>query len=423
MTSRLISFQIRFARFQLAAMTTFLSVQRSEAFRFLARLDSIVSAPLSRFFQLAAGAIGFAGASQALTGATTFTTSPTSPATAKVGESFSLAFTVTGTPAPVSSWEVSGTLPPGLTIPGLNGSTLNTNIGKITGTPTQAGNYKITVQPYKGLDLTDKTNGVQYPIEINVESSLPPLDTTFVANPSAAVAGRVSQPIDISFSIQGMDAHSWKVTGTLPSGTQLTGPANEQLSGQTLNAASGKISGSPTESGTFTLTLRAYEQTNLGPRADTKTYELSLQIADLTAYESWKLSEFGSIDAPDNGDPDADTLPNLLEYLFLLDPNQGNASLPVTTTTVANSSGLPIRITFDRDTSRTGAILELQAATALAGPWTVLATSVDGAPFSGDIQVTETPTGNDGITHVDIQNLGTTEPVRYFRFSTRVSAN
>ena len=55
-----------------------------------------------------------------------------------MGTAYTATFSVTGGTGPYTYSKVSGTLPPGLT--------LGTSTGKLTGTPTTAGTYSITIK-------------------------------------------------------------------------------------------------------------------------------------------------------------------------------------------------------------------------------------------------------------------------------------
>jgi hypothetical protein len=72
----------------------------------------------------------------------------------------------------------------------------------------------------------------------------------------------------MAFSISGLDAKSWRIVGSLPPGLQAKGTNGETLSGDTLNAASGIISGAPTTSGAYAFTVQAYDAINLGGTTD-----------------------------------------------------------------------------------------------------------------------------------------------------------
>ncbi|HXH62331.1 MAG TPA: hypothetical protein VNI20_13370, partial [Fimbriimonadaceae bacterium] len=79
----------------------------------------MMSAGIIRTAFLAAAAEGTV---HTLTGATKFSTNPASPAAATVGTAFKLVFSVTGTPSIAQSYWVSGSIPPGLSVPNLSTS-------------------------------------------------------------------------------------------------------------------------------------------------------------------------------------------------------------------------------------------------------------------------------------------------------------
>ena len=81
------------------------------------------------------------GTLDAQTGATQFTANPSSPASAKVGETFQLVFAISGANGSPGSWTVTGSLPPGLSITGAvedpaDTYKFNADTGSITGVPT-----------------------------------------------------------------------------------------------------------------------------------------------------------------------------------------------------------------------------------------------------------------------------------------------
>ena len=97
-----------------------------------------------------------------------------------------------------------------------------------------------------------------------------------------------------------------------------------------------------------------------------------------TPLERWKMARLGDPAAPDDGDPDRDGQPNLLEYAL--------GRLP----TVADAAPLPsslaggfLTLTVPRDPARNDLTLTVEATGNLAGPWTALATSTLGSAFSG----------------------------------------
>lgn len=118
------------------------------------------------------------GAMHSRAGATTFQPSSANPVRGTVGVRLEFAFTYTGTPSPPASFQVSGTLPPGLSyVPAPLGSTLRSGTPAIVGTPTQAGTYTIMVQ---GFNAEGLTNNIQQQIvfEITGGGSTAPTITT-----------------------------------------------------------------------------------------------------------------------------------------------------------------------------------------------------------------------------------------------------
>ena len=194
------------------------------------------------------------GAFHAVAGATQLTTSPGTPASATVGQSFSLAFAIIGAPASTRSYEITGTLPPGLAIPGLEGTLLNGASGAILGTPTAAGSYVLTV---RGWELPNKAGlggERSFQIRIAVQSATGLSPPVFIREPfttSAFVGASVvlstevsgSGPITFQWSKDGVDlpgatgssltltavtltsAGLYRVTATNPAGPSVSGGA------------------------------------------------------------------------------------------------------------------------------------------------------------------------------------------------------
>ncbi len=158
-------------------------------------------------------------------------------ATATAGVTFSQTLTGTGGTAPYANFTVTGsnTLPAGLTL---------SPSGTISGTPSEVGNFTLTIQ------TQDSTTGTGAPFTGSQTFSL------------------VVNPPTISFSpttLTGITAgagYSQALTGT--GGTapyaNFTITAGTLPAGLTLSTA-GTVSGTPTQAGSFTITVQAQDST------------------------------------------------------------------------------------------------------------------------------------------------------------------
>jgi large repetitive protein len=160
----------------------------------------------------------------------------TSGATASgnVGSPFS--YQITASDAP-TSFAVSGALPAGVT--------LNTTTGLISGTPTAAGNFNITV-------TASNASGTSAPRAVAISIVLLPPAITSAATASGTAGSAFSYQIAASGS-----PTSFSATGLPP--------------GVTVNTATGAISGTPTAAGTFTATVGATNASGTGTRVVTIT--------------------------------------------------------------------------------------------------------------------------------------------------------
>ncbi|HEX6085902.1 MAG TPA: Ig domain-containing protein, partial [Thermoanaerobaculia bacterium] len=143
-----------------------------------------------------------------------------------VDAAFSETFTNTGAIGAVTYTLASGTLPSGLTL-AANGT--------LSGTPGQPGNFPITVMvtDVNGCTGTSAT----YTLVIACQ-------TITVTNPATSAAV-YNAPFSQTFTQSGVGTHTpavWSVTGTLPAGI-------------TLNTSTGVLSGTPTQTGTFPITV------------------------------------------------------------------------------------------------------------------------------------------------------------------------
>ncbi|MGH9631068.1 MAG: putative Ig domain-containing protein, partial [Bryobacteraceae bacterium] len=167
----------------------------------------------------------------------------------RVGSGYSQTLAVTGGTAPYA-WSVSaGALPPGLNLGPAN--------GMLTGTPSQVGDYNFTVQ-VTASGSTPATKAFALRVDapelaITTESPLPEARVGAAYSQTLAAAG-------------GTPPYNWTVTaGALPAGLSL-------------NATSGRLSGTPTAAGNFPFTVRAADS---GAGAVTKNFALTVAAEQL----------------------------------------------------------------------------------------------------------------------------------------------
>lgn len=151
----------------------------------------------------------------------------TNPVDGTGGSAYTHAFVASGGASPYTFQLTGGALPAGLT--------LGTD-GRITGTPTAAGSFSLTVQ------VTDSSTGLgpftaqrQYTLQV----AAPQIAFTLPVLPPATHAGAIHQTLAVS---GGTAPYTYTVTaGSLPQGVSLS--------------AAGVLSGTPTQAGRFAFTI------------------------------------------------------------------------------------------------------------------------------------------------------------------------
>ena len=134
-------------RFQFSALALVALLQRTPVLRVAAAAgDFAFASPAGALLRSAVTAAASLGALHSLAGATQFVQNPPNPVRGTVGQPFSVAFTITGSPAAPNSFTINDPLPGGLrTIPELQGNTVFSGTPVITGTPTEAGTFSVSV--------------------------------------------------------------------------------------------------------------------------------------------------------------------------------------------------------------------------------------------------------------------------------------
>lgn len=173
---------------------------------------------------------------------------------ATTGSSYSQAIAYTG--SAVTSWTLnSGALPAGLS--------LNTSTGVVSGTPTAAGSFSITVTATNAAGSNSRT------ITLNSYTA-PAITTTSLPN------GTTGQSYSRALAASG-SAPTWSVTaGSLPAGLGLS--------------SSGTISGTPTGSGTSSFTVRAQNAAG----SDTQALSIAVYTAPAITTSSLATARVGS---------------------------------------------------------------------------------------------------------------------------------
>ena len=165
------AFLARLTWFNLPVAVLLGVLQRTPVLRVVAAAgDRLASAPLGAMLRAATLGLGSLGTVHALAGATTLVTNKPSPLSATAGVPLtSVAFGINGPGVgQPGSWVVGGSIPPGLNFSGLTApATVNIANLVLSGTPSTAGSYAVTLQGWENKDK--KGNGSPiYTYTINV---------------------------------------------------------------------------------------------------------------------------------------------------------------------------------------------------------------------------------------------------------------
>lgn len=107
-------------------------------------------------------------------GATTLSPAPGqvgNPGRGVVGEPFQAALAIVGAPVVAASYQVTGTLPEGLVVEGLNNTIFNGPAVPITGTPTEAGTFTVFIAGWNMPNLQGEGGNTIFDFNIEIEAA------------------------------------------------------------------------------------------------------------------------------------------------------------------------------------------------------------------------------------------------------------
>jgi hypothetical protein len=228
----LISLSLRLRWLQLPAGILILLLQRTPLLRVLiqgeGKLVGNAAAILrSAFAVTAMGAYNsVAGATQWNVAASPNASSPTSGATnetfrisATTNTATTVEFTESGAPAILKSWRVTGTLPTGLSVVG--GNPVNVSAPykmTVSGTPTIAGTYPVTVTGYNQDNATGLSGSIQVIFTITGGVAVAPTFTTQPRNVTVTSGGPATFSVVVATTANPTPTLQWTKNGANISG-------------------------------------------------------------------------------------------------------------------------------------------------------------------------------------------------------------
>jgi hypothetical protein len=210
--------------FNLSATWLLLLLQRTPVLRLAANAgETIAPSRIVSLLKTITATAASLGAVHSLAGATRFVVSNAS-VTGTVGTAITpVAFSVTGAQTPAGSYRVTGTLPPGLTVTGANANgVVNGTTGSITGTPTTAGTYTLSILAYEHANGTGDAFGpttIRFTISGGTIATAP---TIAVEPQSQSLAPGATATLSVTAAGTGL-SYQWKNSGVaIPGATAST---------------------------------------------------------------------------------------------------------------------------------------------------------------------------------------------------------
>ena len=162
----------RFRWLHLPAAVLMVLLQRLPMLRAVVTTEFVVSSGVSSVLKGVLVGSAALGTVQTVAGATELNAGSTgNPASATVGQAFAAAIAVTGAPANAASYEVTGSIPAGLSFANLSGDTVNGATLTISGTPTESGEFTMMIRAWKAANKTGQGGTPTFNYVINVEAA------------------------------------------------------------------------------------------------------------------------------------------------------------------------------------------------------------------------------------------------------------
>ena len=140
-----------------------------------------------------------------------------------------------------------------------------------------------------------------------------------------------------------------------------TGTGHQMPPGLALDTATGLLSGTPTQAGTYNIVLESYNA--LGETAS-QSFQLAISSGS-TGFAAWIAGYPGLLDSTATGDPDNDRVANVAEYLMGLNPGAPDAANVMT---VVYTNRNAIHLDYRRDTTASGITYWVKWKNDLASP-------------------------------------------------------
>ncbi len=264
--------------------------------------------------------------------APTITITPPTLPTVSAGVVYNQNLTATGGSGTYTYAVTAGALPPGVSL---------SAAGAISGTPTAAGSFPLTITATDSSGGSGPYTGSQ-PYTLNVTA--PSLTLT---PPAGSLSGTAGAPLNVPFSAgNGTAPYTFDISaGALPNGVTLS--------------PTGTLSGSPTVSGLFTFSVRVTDSTTGtgAPFRRTQNYVLSIAAPTITVSPA-------SLPQPAAG----------VAYSQTITASSGQ---PTTFTYAVSAGQVPVGLSLNAATG------ELSGTPTQAGPYNFTVTATDGGGFTG----------------------------------------